>query len=344
MLEKLIANLKESLPEPIRKKLGMVNNSSEDEDQSSDQSDESNEDSHDTVAPDDKKKKQISTIIRVIVILGLGYLAVDQFLLNKPEAEVAVVKPRVKKDKVVKPAPPATDIAAATTVAGAPPIETKPADATAPEKATEALEPAKEAVADVPAGSVEEIAKEAAKEPVKEPVKEIETVQPPVENINIAEKKTDAPKTLEGTPDKTMTDMEINAAMGETKSETQVDKSIDSLIDNVDGKSKETEKAENAVGEKKAPNLEDKIVADDVYVPPPVYDQLGRGLVYNCKEKYWACLDKLSYVACNKNTKWNKAHAKPAECVVQNVYNSDDDCSVVQKYNVSTSKATPFCQ
>jgi len=112
------------------------------------------------------------------------------------------------------------------------------------------------------------------------------------------------------------------------------------LIDTVDG----TEKKPEEEGEKKETKLEDKIVADDVYTPPPVYDQLGRGLVYNCKEKHWACVEKSAYVLCNKNMLWNKSKGKPAECSVQNVYNSDADCNTVQKYNISTSKPTPFCQ
>ena len=108
------------------------------------------------------------------------------------------------------------------------------------------------------------------------------------------------------------------------------------MIDSMDAK-------EQAGETKKSPNLADKIVADDVYTPPPAYDQLGRGLVYNCKEKFWACIDRTAYINCNKNMKYNKAHGKTAECTVQNVYNSDEDCNTVQKYNVSTNKPTTFC-
>ena len=130
------------------------------------------------------------------------------------------------------------------------------------------------------------------------------------------------------------------AQIGEKKNiEPQLDKNMDSLIESVDGKDKKPD----ASAAKKS-SMEDKIVADDIYTSPPAYDQLGRGLVYNCKDKYWSCVDKLSYVACNKNMKWNKDHTKPAECFIQNVYNSDDDCSAVQKYNVSSNKDTAFCR
>lgn len=320
MLEKLIANLKESLPEPLRKKLGMESNA---DDQTSEESEESGEDSHDTVAPEiDPKKKQLSMIIRVIVVLALGYLAIDQFFLT-PEDNTVVdvpIKPRKRRPKVTPPA------------------------------ATEAVVAGNGAVTD-PAAAVTP--------PAETPPVVADTAPvPPVENINIAEKTDTAPVVAAEpvvpdsqivpeapvapvnpvTPEVLST--EPAATVGEVKSETQIDKSLDSLIDSVDGKN--TNEVANT--EKKETKLEDKIVADDVYTPPPAYDQLGRGLVYNCKEKYWACIDKMAYVTCNKNMKWNQSHTKPAECVVQNVYNSDDDCSLVQKHNVSTSKATPFCQ
>lgn len=319
MLEKLITSLKQSLPEPLRKKLGIVEETLEDED-SEDHSEEQSEESHDSTDNDaDKKKKQISMIIRVAVVIGLGYLAIDQFVLKHDENMVAdiPVKPRKPRKK-----PPVTDVAG--TPAG---TASKPGDV-AP-----AVPAAEKNAADVAATPPSEPQVDTAKENLKETAP---VVQPPVENINIAEKKEPPAPAPEETPPP------VNEpVLGEVKSNSQqIDKSIDSLIDSVDG----GEKKEADTTEKKEVKLEDKIVADDVYTPPPAYDQVGRGLVYNCKEKYWSCVDKLAYVNCNKNMKWNKAHTKPVECAVQNVYNSDDDCSVVQKYNISTSKATPFCQ
>lgn len=319
MLEKLIANLKESLPEPLRKKLGMESNA---EDQTSEDSEESGEDSHDTVAPEiDPKKKQLSMIIRVIVVLALGYLAIDQFFLTPEEPTIVDVpaKPRKRRPKVAPP------VATEAVVAGNGAVTDPAAVAAAPGETPPAETPP--AVADTTPGS-------------------------PVENINIAEKTDTTPAVAAepAVPDSPIVpevpvvpvapETEPRVVVGEVKTETQIDKSLDSLIDSVDGKNTNEVVSE----EKKETKLEDKIVADDVYTPPPAYDQLGRGLVYNCKEKYWACIDKIAYVTCNKNMKWNQSHSKTSECVVQNVYNSDDDCSLVQKHNVSTSKATPFCQ
>lgn len=317
MLEKLITNLKQSLPEPLRKKLGMEENH-QDEEESSEHSEELNEESHDTSdnesgGGEDKKKKQMSMLIRVVVVLALAYMAIDQFVLKSddPSTEVAdiPVVPRKPRRKVV-PAP---------TEGGS---EVKKAEG----ESTEA-KPEESTTAKTP-----ETAPEAAPEAAPETAGTAPAEQAPIENINIADKKAE-----EVTPPV----VGETAAVGEVKSsETPIDKSIDSLIDSVDAPAK----TDNAAADKKEIKLEDKIVADDNYTPPPAYDQLGRGLVYNCKEKYWACIDKMAYVSCNKNMKWNVANGKAAECVVQNVYNSDDDCNIVQKYNVSTNKETPFCK
>lgn len=330
MLEKLIANLKESIPEPLRKKLGLENSN---DDQPAEESEEEIQDSHDTSdnenAPEeDPKKKQISMIIRVAVVLGLAYLAIDQFVLksNDPSTEIANIPTKPRKPRripvnppVAEPAVTAAD-ATATAETSAIPVTAETTTAAAEMTETSAVVPA-ETVPAVEITPASEVVAQNEAPPAAEVTPATEVV-PPIENINIAE-KVDEP------------------AVGEVKpAESQVEKSLDSLIDSVDGNVKQEEDSTS----KKETRLEDKIVADDVYTPPPAYDQLGRGLVYNCKEKYWACIDKVAYVTCNKNMKWNQSNGKPAECAIQNVYNSDDDCNVVQKYNVSTSKPTPFCQ
>jgi hypothetical protein len=302
MLEKLIANLKQSLPEPLRKMLGA-------EDDSTDSLEDSEKTESEIPMPSEKKNNQFSMIIRVAVVIGLGYLAVDHFFLtDNSEQEIAAAMAAKPRKRRVKPKP----VVAETTVA---PVSIAPA----------------------------EVVKAVEENPVSNPTE----VTPPVENINIANKEEVAtpPQVEEVVVPSTPVVTEVAETIpkvGEVKAREEVDKSLDSLIDSVEGKDKAKDQVPAEV--KKETNLEDKIVADDIYTAPPLYDQLGRGLVYNCKEKHFACIDKLSYVSCNKNMKWNKSHDKPAECAVINVYNSEDDCNVVQKYNVSVSLPTPFCQ
>ena len=160
-----------------------------------------------------------------------------------------------------------------------------------------------------------------------------EDLNPPVESINIAKKQ-----------DEMGAQAPINE-MPAPLAEKEVDKHIDQLIEKENRYETKSQPAmEGEIFEKKEVNLLDKIVADDKYTEPPTLDFGGRGLVYNCKEKFWACTNKISYIQCNKNMKWNTANNKPSECATINVYTSDEDCSTVQKYNVSTNQPTEFCK
>jgi hypothetical protein len=91
-------------------------------------------------------------------------------------------------------------------------------------------------------------------------------------------------------------------------------------------------------------SMESKIVEEQAEPTVLSYDQLGRGLVYNCKDKYWACVDKESYINCGKSMKLNKSKGKPIFCAVSNIYNSEEDCGKIQKHYVSTSQSTDFCK
>ena len=285
MLEKLITNLKKSLP-------GGNKNDEEVEEESVEETEES--ETGPEQSAEDEKKKKTSMLIKVVVIIGLGYLAVDHFFLsanNEPNIDQLTSAPpkRRRKPKLLE-------------------------------------ETAK--TADAPKAEISAPAEQPQPEPVPEspPLVPEESV-PPVESINIADKavETETDKTVIGEiPEK-------EAAVGENN----LDQRLDQLIDNVEQKEKPAEKETN---------LAEKIVEDETYTAPPDYDVLGRGLVYNCKDKYWACIDKPGYVNCGKNMKWNKSKGNAQECVVQNVYSTEEDCIKIQKYNVSTNQDTKFCQ
>lgn len=313
MLNKFIDNLKQKLPSSAGKK-----SAEEDDDiKHSTHSEEEGEESHDTsnnsveISAEDKKKKQRSMIIRVIVVIALGYMAITEFVLKNDnqnnEVPTVAVKPRKPRKKPM-------------------PVM---AEKKVEEKKVEEVKKPEEKIADAPIPPPSEAPVIAPVETKTEDVVVKKEEAPPIENVNITENKVDETS---------------GPKVGEVKAEeNKVDQSIDKLIDKVDETSKVTNDKEN-IPKKKEVKLEDKIVVDDVYTPPPAYDQLGRGLVYNCKERYWACVDKAAYVACNKNMRWNTGKGKSSECVVQNVYNTDEDCGIIQKYNVSTSKETSFCK
>lgn len=79
------------------------------------------------------------------------------------------------------------------------------------------------------------------------------------------------------------------------------------------------------------------------YVAPPDYDYTGRGLVYNCVGKHWACVDAPSYKTCESNSSSNKFLGKKAECYPFNVYETAKGCENVQNRMVSSSAKTGFC-
>ncbi len=82
----------------------------------------------------------------------------------------------------------------------------------------------------------------------------------------------------------------------------------------------------------------------DEYTKPPNYSFRGRGLVYNCKGKHWACVDKESYLSCRENEKWQKRKNKEVECKTIDVYRSNKDCSIIQLHNIHTLVKTDFCK
>lgn len=327
MFEKLITDLKKSLPESLRRKLG----GAEEMDDEELQEEEINSEDSDAASSSDeeKKKKRNSMIIKVIIILGIGYFALDEFVLKAPSEptveELLAQAPKRKRPKPVKPAVDATTVA--TTDAAITPGTTAEVD---PNATTTAAAP------DVNIDASSGVA-----------ISTAET--PPIENVNVLDKSEDT-STSSSTP---ASEPESPPLVTETRvGESNVDQKLDQLVDNVEQTAPTSPIEEIKIpshtespttSESSAPSMASKIVEGITETPPPAYDQLGRGLVYNCKDKYWACLDKPAYVTCNKNMKWNKSKGNAAECAVSNIYASEEDCAKVQKYNVSTNASTDIC-
>jgi hypothetical protein len=318
MFEKLITDLKKSLPESLRKKLGgaeMDDDELHEEESGSEDSDAA------SLSDEEKKKKRNSMIIKVIIILGIGFYVVDEYVLKTSEPTVEELLAKAPKRKRPKPVKPAAADATATTPATTP--ETDPnATATPPDVNIDASSGIATSTAEVP----------------------------PIENVNVLDKSADT-STTASTP---ATEPESSPPLvTETRvGESNVDQKLDQLVDNVEQTAPTSPIEEIKIpshtesptsSESTAPSMASKIVEGITETPPPAYDQLGRGLVYNCKDKYWACLDKPAYVTCNKNMKWNKSKGNAAECAVSNIYGSEEDCAKVQKYNVSTNASTDIC-
>ncbi len=87
----------------------------------------------------------------------------------------------------------------------------------------------------------------------------------------------------------------------------------------------------------------DVIQKEEKYTPAPDYEERGRGLVYNCVGKHWACVNRKAYFQCRKNERWQKQVGKALECHLDKTYSSDEDCETMQKYKINTNAATDFC-
>lgn len=305
MLDKFITNIKKSLP--FKKKAEDQEEQEEILEEGIDEEVQSN--SKLGSSGDDAQKKR-TMMIRVGLVLVIAYFAVDQFLLQPGSEETEVVTLPKPKRKRPKPMPKTEAVASAESTAGT---------ATTPDMAvetkTESMEEKVETSLPVENVNVLEKASE-----------EIDTISKEINNVATSE-PTPEP-TPESTPKESM-------SLGEAKeAEKKIDSEIDKMID-ADNPKKE---------EAPAVDLKSKIAVEDPYVEPPNYENYGRGLVYSCKDKFWACVDKPAYIQCNKNMKYNKANSKTAECAVVNVYNTNEDCTLIQKYNVSKNIATDFCK
>ena len=70
---------------------------------------------------------------------------------------------------------------------------------------------------------------------------------------------------------------------------------------------------------------------------------VGRGLVYNCKDKHWACIDRLSYFQCRDHARWSISKSKNPDCVINSVYASGKSCSLAQLQMIEKLEIPKYC-
>lgn len=76
----------------------------------------------------------------------------------------------------------------------------------------------------------------------------------------------------------------------------------------------------------------------------PEYERRGRGLVYNCKEKHWACVDRVNYFRCAKVQKFSATNGRSPSCVSREVFYSSDHCARGQLKKIHSYKIPPECK
>ena len=87
----------------------------------------------------------------------------------------------------------------------------------------------------------------------------------------------------------------------------------------------------------------DSLVLDEslTYPAPENYLRKGRGLVYNCQERHWACVEKESYFQCAKNEKSSFQKGQRPNCVIKGIFSLDRYCIQGATESCSRGKTSP---
>ncbi|MBI2519343.1 MAG: hypothetical protein HYV97_02955 [Bdellovibrio sp.] len=279
--------------------------------------------------PVDAKAAKRSKIIKIGVGIAIVFFAADEFLNTEQPAEstppATVVKnPKKEKQQEEPPKPietPAAEQAQAT-----------PSPVSTPTPVAEVATPTPDPIAEVatPAPTPEVVPTEVPQQTQAEvPVGDekvpdtVATVPDSVPESNTVDRTpSGGTDTQASTANSDVTAFQVGETVpvDQVKDPTVSEGTMDKVVEQLD----------------KQKSLE--------YVSPPTYEELGRGLVYNCKGQHWACINKDAYFVCRDNMKWNATHSKPKECITVNVYATNEDCEMIQLHNINTREKTDFCK
>ena len=97
--------------------------------------------------------------------------------------------------------------------------------------------------------------------------------------------------------------------------------------------------------EKDAKKKRNKLINNKKVEPtdPPSYLAPGNGLVYNCVDRHWACIDSSSFKLCGDNYAWRLKKGESVQCYPSEFYDSTMDCESMQQYKIDMTAATDFC-
>lgn len=287
----------------------------ESDDEGDDEEDIEGEEDEESDEEKAKKKKQL--LIRIGAGLVIGFLLLDTFVLNAPEetpeVSAPVVRKKPKKEKIPKVEESVKEevIAPKEEIVEARPVEEKPVEETKiPEP--EVVQENKEIVEENPfvETSQEEVSE------VKTDESTIESTEEVSEQLNLSETE---PATSVG---------------AENNNE---DKISDISQQNIEGSGLESKLSEIT---EELENKEKEILD---FTPAPNYEEYGKGLVYNCKDKHWACVDRKPYLQCEMNYKWSKQNGKVPDCTIEKTYADFKSCRIVQVHYINTVQPAPDC-
>lgn len=274
----------------------------------------------------EESRKKRSKVIQLIIVLLLIVLVSDFLMPNEEESvpEVVQVKPKYKKNKP-KPADSPQTAGAENTPPESVASETTPAESAGSETTPTETIPSEATNTVTEGGSSENVSKEV-------PLEAASTTEAPIPE-----------PTVPASNDTVITeDLSVDAPAEKT---TQTNVQSPDIIDSSESPASEsiiTEQILEDLEKQAKKEIKEQEVKKD-YVSPPDYEFVGRGLVYNCPGKHWACLDAPSYKICEDNASSVKYLKKKTECYPFNVYQTPKDCQFMQDRMVSSSAKTNFC-
>lgn len=355
MRDKLIALLKEQLPF-LAKFLPSIEDEYEDDQDSedveleNDESEESNDENHEgddegededeeseADAEDRKKKEKRSKYIKIFALVAIVYFVLDEIVFKE---EVQNNAPTIEQQKAKMKA-----------------IREKRRKARDAAKKKKQIEKVAEVKTDQKVNSINSDTNIDAK--TKKDNNRNVKINNPQKIDNSGEFK--LPEDLGGVKKvKKVVDDQVDLPSPE-KSDTESTTASNSMLDSLSELTGELENnlsddgnknEKDSIGEvdsNEVLNIEENaktksVVKDDKIAELPDYDIIGRGLVYNCKEKYWACVNRKNYFQCKSNQTYNERNKNSYECHIVDVYATIKDCKTVQLYNINMVVNPDFCK
>jgi hypothetical protein len=302
------------------------------------------------------KKKRKLNVIQVLIIIAVVFVGLEFLFPEEEPVAIPVLKKRAKPvpvKPVVEPTPPAVVDTADTEPAVDPVSEpavdpvSDPVEKPVNDNVVDTVEDSNEPIGNEPTGANDDLdelfddtsttsnvgddVSEADDTPEPEPAPE--PVELPIVNEDtnyIDDQETDVsttPEPIEQPSDSEMFDDGIIDEVVDTSVSPNI---TDSILKSLEDKIAVKKEAQVLMIAVKPTN-------------PPEYDFLGRGLVYNCTGKHWACIDSVNFTTCGENYSWNTQSSNAVECYPSELYDSVEDCTVVQQFKIDNVAETKFC-
>lgn len=269
---------------------------------------------------DDANKKKVKMAVVIVVILAVGYVAVDEFVL-KNSADVALSTPPIKKRKRPKKKKKK-------------PIKKKIEKVAKKEEAPKKVEPVK-----TPAPPKVETKIVDTPPPAPAPA-EVKPMNDPMDtppSQNSGELSFNDNDSSSGGDSSSSSSFAAGSGSGSGSGSSD---DVASTFEEFNDVKSNTGSSSGAAGSSSGMTDTETPIE---YVSPPNYEALGRGLVYNCVKQHWACVNKVNFFQCQENSKWFASKNEASECVTDAVYATLEDCKGGQLQKINSTEVPDQC-